>query len=222
MPLVPVVVPAGPLPSAEQSRARFDALVAELHALRDTMNRAVHRCGTILIELSTPRMLAFGEVASLDELLERYDLPTKFSAIKYMTVAQHFTEQEARQLGVERSYAIIRGAAALPKPVTPRVLLAQNPSIRVGPQTMQLATAPLRALLGWVGGMKPESAPPAEVRRASKAADSLRDKLQRRFVAAGIGKSKMQVRRRGSAYVVRVELSMDEAAALLATVRKAP
>lgn len=217
---VPVVVPAMPLVGTTSRRARFESLIAEIHQLRGEMNRAVHRCGTILRELATREMLDEAGLPSFEDLLDRYHLPSRVSAMKYMTVAEHFTEEEATMLGVERSYAIIRGAALLPRPVEPRALLAQNPTIHVGPATVQLATAPLRTLLGWVGELEP-AGPRAEP-GASKRADSLRDKLQRRFVAAGVGRSKMNVRRRGSTYVVRVELTLEEAAALVTAVRKAP
>ena len=52
-----------------------------------------------------------------------------------------------------------------------------------------------------------------------KEADSVRDKLHRRFASAGLGPAKLRVVRRAGAYVVRVELSPDEAAALLRIVR---
>lgn len=218
-PLVPVIVPAVDLAPPAPTRARFDALIAELHQLRDQMNRSVHRCGTILNELSTDAMLAFGEVTDFGELLVRYDLPSRVSATKYMAVAHHFTADQAATLGVERAYLIIRGAAARPRPIAPSLLLAENPTIHVGPESAKLADASFRILLGWVTGLAP-SAPAADLKREAKAADSLRDKLQRRFVSAAIGKPKMQVRKRGGAYVVKVELTMDEATALLAAVRK--
>ncbi len=221
-PLVPTVVPAVPLAPTLPLRARFEALIDELHRLRGEMNRAVHRCGTILRELATDEMLAFAEVTEFGELLEKYDLPSRMYAMKYMTVAQHFTEEEAARLGVERSYAIIRGAAALPSPVAPRALLARNPTIRVGPAAMKLDAAPLRALNLWIGGLAPAETS-VDVLRAARAADSERDKLQRRFAAVGLGSPVMQVRRqRGGEYVVRLVLKMSESAALRAAVRKAP
>lgn len=222
MPIAPVVVPMSPIVApAADPRARLAQLVDEMQRLRRVTNSAVHRAGVILRELSQPTMIAAAGVVDFDALLELHDLPSRMTAMKYMAIAEHFTEEEATQLGTERGYAIVRGAAALPQPIAPRLLLAQNPTITVGPLSARLAAAPLRTLVTWVKELSP-SATPAPPRRMYKELDSVRDKLHRRFVAAGIGETKMRVVRRRGEYVVRVELSAEEAAALVQAVKKVP
>ena len=170
----PILAPLSPRPLAPA--ARVEALVAELRRLRSETNRCVHRSGVILRELAQPASLAAAGVTDFDALLAHYDLPARMSAMKYIAVAEHFTEDEAAQLGVERGYAIVRGAAAMPQPIAPRALLAKNPMIGLGPASVRLAAAPLRTVLGWVGSLE-GTASPAPSKRQYKDADSARDKL---------------------------------------------
>lgn len=221
-PRVPFV--PGPLAAARLTQLppaqRLEAAVAELHALRAQMNRWVYRVGTLLRVLSDPLVLAVAGMPDFGALLEHYDLPSRVSAQKYMAVAESFTEEEAAQLGVERGFAVVRGAAALPEPIAPRALLAKNPVIDTGLGAHRLAVAPFRALEAWLGTLGTPA--PQPTKKAFKEADSVRDKLHRRFAAAGIGAAKMRLTRRGGAYVVRVELTPEEAAALAALVKASP
>lgn len=214
----PLVVPrsAVPLPGAPTAAARLDALITELRQLRSQVNRYVHRQGVILRELSTGAMISAAGAADFDGVLEQFELGGRLSALKYIAVADHFSEDEAAQLGVERGYAIVRGAAAMPQPIEPRALLAKNPVI--GPSNVRLAAANLRAVLGWVDSLHAKTAP-APSKRAYEDADSARDRLHRRFAAAGLGESKMRVVRKGGGYVVRVELAVDDVTALARLVK---
>lgn len=222
-PLVPNItrtILAQPLRAPTMTRAQVEALVAELRRLRSEVNRYVHRMGVIYRQLSQAECHAAVGVPDFEQLLDHYDLGARLTALKYIAVAASFTEAQAAQLGVERGYAIVRGAAAMAEPVEPRALLAQNPEITVGPERARLAAAPLRTLLGWVGTLT-AGATPAPSKRAYKDADSVRDKLHRRLASAGIGEARMRVVRRGNGYVVRVELGPEEAAALVRLVKPA-
>lgn len=212
-PVSPVLVtPAGTRSLAE--------LVDELRQLRASVNRAVHRSGVILRELSQPHRIAEARVVDFAALLETYDLGSPLAAAKYIAVADSFSEDQAAGLGVERGYAIVRAARALPRPIPPRQLLAQNPTIRFTGGAVRLAAASVRAVVEWAGSLR-VAPTPAPSKQQYKAADSVRDKLHRRFASAGIDDPHMRVVRRASGYAVRMELSPDDAATLLRLVKAA-
>lgn len=211
----PLVVP---LPAAATTGRPIAALVEELRQLRASVNRSVHRSGVILRELSQPPRIAEAGVVDFAGVLARYDLGSPMSASKYIAVAESFTEEEAAELGVERGAAIIRGARALPEPVAPRELLAENPTITVATGSHPLRAAPLRAVLEWANALR-LSQQPRPTKQALRDADSVRDKLHRRFAAAGIEGAAMRLRRRGQGYVVRIEVTPEQAAVLARLMR---
>lgn len=226
MPLPPPRLPLGPLvplrttpilapraPAAVAPAERLAQLIEALHALRESMNRHVHRSGTVLRELATPAMLTAARVTDFEALLAKFDLPPRVVAMKYMAVAEHFTEEEAARVGVERGYAIVLGAARLPEPIAPQALLARNPTITVGNESARLMAAPVRTVTEWVRTLRTPTAA-APTKKAYREADAARDRLRRKLGTVGIGEPKMRVARRGADYVVRVELDPAMAVAL--------
>ena len=209
-----VVRPIAPALGARDAKARLEALVAELHAIKDQMAAFVYRTGTILRELQQREMIGAGECTSFEELLEKYDLPPRFTASKYMAVAETFAERDAVRLGLEKGYALVRYAKLVGTPAP--VLVAQNP--RIGERSLLDSDA---AALGEAirelqvqrrGGVEADEDTAEEADKAVR-------RLGPRLRHAGAPNASLRRVRRGSRYRVLVELDPDEAMALAERLR---
>ena len=179
--------------------------------MKSRMAQMLFRAGNILRELQHPDLLAAGGCRTFGELLEKYELPAKPTAAKYIAVAESFEEPEAMRLGVDKGYAVVRYARLLGTPAP--VLVAQNP--RVGDKTLMDsgATAISRAIREIVAQRRVEAE--ADDDTAAETDKAVR-RLGSRMRRAGAPTAELRRVRRGSRYLVRVELDPDEALALSA------
>lgn len=191
---------------------RADAILAELAELKDQMAAMVHRVGTLLAQLDDPEILAAKGVTRWEELLATPGLPARPTAIKYVAIARHFSEAQARELGVEKGYAIVRYARdVLRERKPPAQLLRDNPRVAGTPllaHTSATLAAVLRAHLdAQRARVEADSDTVAETDAAVR-------KLGPKLRKAGAPTATLRRVGRGDRCRVRVDLDPDEAVAL--------
>lgn len=207
----PLVVTPGPL--AADARAEALALIAEVHAIKQQMGAHVHRLGVILRALQSDRMIKALGCESFDEVLAAHDLPSRMTALKYIAVAEHFGEAEARLLGAEKGYALVRYAQALPRPEAPALLLSREAKLAGVLLRDSPATAILRAARELTEQRRAGAAAEDDTaQEADRAVRRLGSKLRR----AGAPGAKLKRVRRGGTWRVTIELDADEALELAA------
>jgi hypothetical protein len=206
-----VAAPTAPAPDRDSGRARLGRLVAEIRAMKDQMSKMVHRTGMLLAELQKPEMIAAGGCKTFDELADKFSLPSRITAMKYVAVATSFSEHEAVELGVDKGYALVRYAAAVPRFGPPRQLLAANPRI-AGVGIREISSKALLDALRATRAKQREAADAGDdtAQEADRAIRRLRTKLAREIAPSASFRRK----RRGSTHRVLVELDADEALAL--------
>lgn len=179
------------------------------------MAQMVYRVGGLMRELQDRQIVAAAECRTFEEVLEKYELGARVSAFKYMTVAETFDERDATRLGPERGYALARYAKLVGTPA-PR-LLADNariggkPLLELGPKAIGEAIRDLQ--------IRRRAGAEAEDDTAEEADRAVR-RLGSRLRAAGAPHASLRRVRRGSRWLVLVELDPDEALALASHVAK--
>ncbi|MBN8613606.1 MAG: hypothetical protein J0L92_23625 [Deltaproteobacteria bacterium] len=202
-------------PSAGDPKSRALALIDEVHAIKHQMSASAYRLGVVLKALSAPPMIAALGCTNFDDVLLAHDLPSRMTALKYITLAEHFDEPEATAIGAEKGYALVRYGRALARPEAPTALLARNVKLAGVPLRDASTAEILRAVRDLMEKQREGAA--AEDDTADEADKAVR-RLGAKLRKAGAPGAKLRRVRRGSAWRVLIELDADEAAALASRV----
>lgn len=185
------------------------------------MTSMIHRTGTLLRALQDPALVAALGCASFDEVLARFELPIRPTAIKYIAVAEAFSAEDARQLGgVERGYALVRYTNAVvnadkapAQQKTPAEVMRLNPTFVRKPVLSYLPDALHAAIKAHLDARRWRE---AEGDDTAEQVDRAVRKMGPRFRRLGAPGARLKrVKRRGK-YVVQIELDADEAMAFFA------
>jgi hypothetical protein len=214
--LIPTVVPSvilAPLraPDGLAGRPRALALIEELHQIKARVGAEAYRVGVILRELAAPEMVAALGCATFNDVLEEHRIATRISAFRSMAIAEAYTEDEAAELGVEKGYALIRYAKAMGDKTAPAMILRND--VKVGGTLVRDHTAASLTDVIVRARTRMREREEAESDTAQDANRAVR-KLGPKLRSHGAPTAKLQQRRKGSRYVVRIELDPDEAMAL--------
>lgn len=217
--LIPTVVPSvilAPVRAADslKGRARVEALIAEVHAIKASVSANWHRLGVILNELARNETLSDIECESFTKLLQHYELMPRLNAFRYMSLASTFTEEEVSEIGTEKGLALIRYAKASGGKTEPAALLRGNAKI-AGHLVRDHTVATLRSAVTTIHSRRREREEASDdtVEEANTAVRKLGAAMRRNGARGATAK---RVRRNG-VFLVRVELDPDEAVALAAS-----
>ena len=204
-PIVPVV----------RTRAQAERLVLDAMTARDDIERAFYRFGLYLRGLSNPKTYALLGYPTFEELLEKRALAARMTAYKLIQIVDAFDRDPAESLGVEKSYAIIRYAAALGRGEQAARVWQRDPMLEVRPgMRARLSTATARDVIEATRNLQRDDVPEAYVRRVQRATRGISQRLEH----LGIESARARSVQRGARMVVRVEVDGSDAEELLRTV----
>lgn len=187
-----------------------EQLIAEVHARREQVAVSFYSMGLVLRELARPERyrLELG-FETFEDLVEARYLTSRITAMKLIAVASTFPEPQARMLGVEKSYALLRYASIQGSARDAVRLVATNAVIEGEP----VERISLRELVEAARHLKERLHPPEpseDEGAARRAARALQAWLRRE----GARSASASAQRHGGAWQVRVHLSATDAARL--------
>lgn len=195
------------------ARRKAEQLVTKVDRLRDRITASFYQMGVALRQLSRPAMYQALGYDSFAHLLEDREITNRMTATKLIAVVDAFEEQVALRLGMEKSYAFLRYVKTTQPRHEAGRLATTNPVIRgAGARLEEVSVRDLRRITKLRGPALASGAP--ALRRVETAARKLRRALR----ARGVDLVTASAERRGGRRVVRLELELDEAEALLVVV----
>lgn len=184
-------------------------ILTELQLERGRAAKAFYGMGLLLRELAKPERyrveLGF---ESFNALLEQRYMTNRMTALRYIAVVTIFTEIMATELGIEKSYALIKYASSQGKAEDAPGLYAKN--VLIGEERVRDMSS--RELLRAAKELKapPTILPPSEAEQQTRrAARAMQAALRR----SGAKSAEARAQRRGSTWEVVVRLSPEHAAA---------
>jgi len=203
--------PAPVVPPVDRyARMTAEQLIAEVHARRDQITVAFYAMGLLLRELSRPeRYQAELGFQTFEELVDARYLTSRMTAMKLIAVASTFPEPQARQLGVEKSYALLRYASIQGAPRDAVRLVASNAVID-GEHVLDMS---VRDVVEAARNLREQLHPPApseDEAAARRAARALQAALRKK----GARSASASARRHERAWWVTVHLSPEDATLL--------
>lgn len=200
---------------ADQRFAKLTAteLMAELHHQRGQVAKGFYAMGLLLRELSLPQRyqveLGF---ATFEDLLAQRHMTNRMTALKYIAVVTILDEIIATELGIERSYALVRYASAKSKAEDAPQLFHQNPVID-GESLRDMSSRELLRAARALRAPTTPRAPTDEEHAARRAARALQAALRRSGAKGAVARAQ----RREGAWIVTVHLTPEGASACAST-----
>lgn len=113
-----------------QNKTRAKRLVADVKKRSTKIAEEAHAVGKALAQLSEARNYAALGYKSFDELLKGEKLMGRTTAHQLMAIAETYSLEQVRKLGVSKAYALISYAEATPKLDYAPIMLDNN--VRIG------------------------------------------------------------------------------------------
>lgn len=160
----PTPAPAPPRDATSTVRTRGEQLIARLLELDHKVDADFYAIGKVLAELSTPAVYKTLGYTSLNQLLDKRDLPKRNQAHRLVAIANHFDATTARRLGTERAYNLIAYTKLAYPTQTVASIVTRDPKVRVGGTVYSLSTLPSRLFRNLLRDKRKEQLPRAPSR----------------------------------------------------------
>lgn len=184
-------------------------LLSQLQVQRVGVAKGFYAMGLLLRELARPEryQVELG-YETFDDLLEQKYVINRMTAVKYIAVATFFDEKIATELGIEKTYALVKYAAATGKREDAPLLVETNPE--VGEEHEHLLDLTARDILRAAQDLKANKAAqnPSQVEHATR---RLARQVQAWIRKAGAKKAVARARRHEGKWGVSIRLENDEA-----------
>jgi len=207
-PRVPARVPVAARPQTLRPADEAEALIRDIAQRRARIAEDFYEIGVALNRLSSRALYKALGYANFDELLKQRRVMGHVQAFKLMTVSQAFDKKQALSLGVEKSYALVRYAAATPVHDVARTLAATNARI-AGQRLRDISAKELRDATQRldVGALASD--------QDLRAARATARKLQKQLRAGGAKTAKVRARREGGGLHLRMDVDVKDAGVLM-------
>ncbi len=201
---------ASALRGVAKNKKRARALVADIRKRSTRMAEDAHAVGKALEELSEERVYSALGYDSFAKLLDGEKLMGRTTAHRLMSIAQTYSAEQVKALGVRKAYALLSYADATPKLDHAALLYSTNARIgnkRVESMTIRDINEAAKRVRDSSGRPKPRSGPEKLARTAAR-------KLQARLRKSGIKLAKVNIVRREGKLRLQVELDVSDAGKL--------